>query len=139
MQMADLARGGVGVRGTDQLPHPIVSIMADLQHRFTLLEDLPRLDARGAQQPVPHPPGSPVMLHHLVGDPPDERQVAPGQRSVRTALRDLLERLIDQAEGVPIAVRDDDGVECATTGIAGTDPHRQAGHVRVGTADQPNA
>jgi len=64
-------------------------------------------------------------------------RLASGQ--VRTALRDLLERLIDQAEGVPIAVRDDDGVECATTGIAGTDPHRQAGHVRVGTADQPNA
>jgi hypothetical protein len=104
VEVSDLARGGVGVGGADELPQPAVDVVTDEQDRVATLEDFEDLDAVGAQQSMPHPPGSSVAFHDAVDDPPYERQVLVRPRhigaQVRPALGHLLERLVNQREGV---------------------------------------
>src|SRR5690242_11834660 len=129
--------GGTGVRGggADELPGFVGGVVAHVQDGLAALEDLAGLDAGGAQQPVPHPPRAPVAFHDEVDHPPDERQVLVGasllRGQVRAALGYPLERLVDERERVAVLVLEHHGVERATAGIAGADPDRQPGHLRI--------
>ena len=102
---------------------------------YVTLEDLAGLDAPGAEQPVSHPPGSPIRLQDVVGHPPDEGDVLVGAGpiggQVRAALGDPFERLVDEREGMTALMREDHGVERATARVAGPDADGQAGDVRV--------
>jgi hypothetical protein len=51
VEVSDLAGAAVRVRGADELPEPVVGVVAHQQNRLPTLEDLDGLDAGGAQQP----------------------------------------------------------------------------------------
>ena len=79
-----------------------------------------------AQEPVPHPPGASVTLHERVSDPPDERQSVVGacllRRQIGAALGYVLERLVDEGEGVAVFMREDHRVERRAARVADADP-----------------
>ena len=71
--VAELARGRVRVARTDELPEAVIGVVTHVQNRLRPCEDLARLDAGSAQQPMLHPPRAPVTFHDTVHHPPDER------------------------------------------------------------------
>jgi hypothetical protein len=134
VEVSDLA-GAVRVRGADELPEPVVGVVTDQQDRFATLEDFDGLDARGAQKPVPHPPRPSITLHDAVCDPPYEWEILVGaslvRREVRAALCYMLERLVSERARVAVLVLEHDSVKRAAAWIAGADPNRELGDVRL--------
>jgi hypothetical protein len=131
VDVSDFAGAAVRVRSADELPEPVVGVVAYQQDGLVMLEDFDGLDASGAQKPVPHPPRASIPLHDAVCDPPHERQILVGASLVRgqvwAALWDLLEPLVGERERMAVLVLEDDSVERAAALIADTYPNRQPG------------